>query len=237
MTTWIVLPTYNEAENLPQIISALFMLEIPRLHILVVDDASPDGTGEIADRLSDDNSSIHVLHRSGKLGLGSAYVTGFKYCLEQGATIIGQMDVDFSHSPEMVPALIKALETADVALGSRYVEGGKLDTQWPVWRKWLSKFGNVYARLILRIPVVDATGGFRFWRQQVLSRIPLDRVKSNGYAFQIEMIYLAYRMGFNIVELPIYFTDRRWGQSKMNLKIQMEAAYRVWEMKFRYRKI
>lgn len=225
----IVIPTYNEAENLPKLAATLFALPMSGLNLLVVDDNSPDGTGQIAEDLGiETGGRVKVIHRPGKTGLGSAYIQGFGQALAQGAEVVGQMDADFSHPIDKIPALVEALSSTDVAIGSRYVPGGALDERWPFWRKGLSAFGNYYARSILGLKVQDTTGGFRFWRRETLLGMPLERVKSNGYVFQVEMIYLASILGYNAQELPIYFADRRWGQSKMSLRIQLEAAYRVW---------
>ncbi len=234
MNLTLVIPTYNEAENLPRLVSALFHLPLEGLHLLIVDDNSPDGTGALAEELAR-QYPMQVIHRSGKLGLGTAYIQGFQHALDAGAQAIGQMDADFSHPVEKIPALLAALQTCDVALGSRYVPGGRLDEHWPLWRKALSAFGNLYARTILGLPVRDVTGGFRLWRRETLERMPLARVRSNGYAFQVEMIYLACQMGFRCQEIPIYFADRQWGTSKMSFAIQREAAIRVWQIKWEYR--
>ncbi|HHH81662.1 MAG TPA: polyprenol monophosphomannose synthase [Chloroflexi bacterium] len=232
----VVIPTYNEAENLPLLANALWKLPIPDLKILVVDDASPDGTGQIADALAERNPGrINIIHRSGKLGLGTAYITGFMRALEMGAEAVAQMDADFSHSPEYLPSFMELLESCDLVIGSRYVPGGRLDERWGAGRVLLSWFGNFYARTILRLKVRDATGGFRLWKRQTLERMPLDRIRSNGYVFQIEMAYVAQRLGFRIRETPIYFEDRRIGQSKMSLRIQMEAAFRVWHLLWMHR--
>lgn len=232
----IVIPTYNEAENLEKLLSALFTLPVDDLGVLVVDDASPDGTGDIADALAARSPGrLQVMHRSGKLGLGTAYISGFRQALSQGADAVGQMDADFSHDPQKIPFLLDALRSADVVIGSRYVPGGSLDERWPLWRKGLSAFGNYYARFILGLPVRDATGGFRLWRKETLQQMPLERVRSNGYAFQVEMTYIACKLGFMFKETPIYFADRRWGTSKMSWRIQREAAIRVWQMLFEYR--
>jgi dolichol-phosphate mannosyltransferase len=226
-----VIPTYNEAENLPQITAALFNLPIPELTVLVVDDNSPDGTGQIAEELSFTHAGrVQVLHRTGKLGLGSAYIAGFQHCLQDGADAIGQMDADFSHPPEKIQHLLRALDDCDVAMGSRYIPGGSLDVNWPLWRKGLSTFGNIYARTILGMPMKDVTGGFRLWRRSTLQKMPLDRIRSNGYVFQVEMAYVAHKLGCTFQEVPIYFADRRWGTSKMSLRIQIEAAVRVWQL-------
>jgi len=234
--TYIVIPTYNEKENLPILVDELFALDIPNLTILIVDDNSPDGTGKIADDLMEKfPDKILVIHRKGKLGLGTAYITGFKYCLEQGADYIVQMDADFSHNPKKVIELLKRLEEADIAIGSRYISGGSLDENWSIFRKGLSAFGNLYTRAILRMPISDATGGFRAMKRTTLAGIPLDRVKSQGYAFQIEMAYVSYLNGFTFSEVPIYFANRTRGDSKMSLKIQLEAARRVWAILYEYR--
>ncbi len=234
----IVVPTYNEAENLPKLVSALFHLPIEGLHLLIVDDNSPDGSGALAEELAQERAGrMRVLHRPGKMGLGTAYIQGFRAALENGAQAVGQMDADFSHPLDKIPELYAALETYDVALGSRYVPGGRLDENWPRWRKALSAFGNFYARAILRLPVHDVTGGFRIWRRVVLQTMPLERVRSNGYAFQVEMIYLAYKLGFTFTEIPFYFADRQWGHSKMSFDIQREAAIRVWQIKREYRNL
>ncbi|HMN13537.1 MAG TPA: polyprenol monophosphomannose synthase [Bellilinea sp.] len=235
MKTTIVIPTYNEAENLPKIVKAVFAQPIADLNMLIVDDGSPDGTGQIAEDLGRElDGRLKVLHRKGKLGLGTAYITGFKQALADGAEIVGQMDADFSHQPEKVVELIAALDSADMALGSRYVPGGKLDESWPFWRKALSGFGNFYARTILGLNVKDVTGGFRMWRARTLRRMDLDRVKSNGYVFQVEMLYYAHLLGFKFKEVPIYFADRKEGTSKMSFDIQREAAIKTWSLLKRY---
>ena len=236
MQLTIVLPTYNERENLPKIIDVLFKLPLPDLKVLIVDDNSPDGTGVVADTLAIQHpDQIHIIHRTEKLGLGTAYIQGFMHALEDGAEAIGQMDSDFSHPPEQVPVLLAALEQYDFALGSRYIDGGSLDERWPLWRKWLSTFGNIYARTILNIPFTDCTGGFRVMRREVLSQLPLDQIRSSGYAFQVELAYLMHRYGFRYCEVPIYFAERSYGESKMSLRIQIEAALRVWQIRFLYR--
>lgn len=232
----VVIPTYNEAENLPKLVSALFSLPIQGLCILVVDDNSPDGTGQAADALAESHPGrLSVLHRPGKMGLGSAYIQGFQKVLSDGAEAVGQMDADFSHPPELLLDLVDTLRDCDLALGSRYVPGGSVDNTWPFWRKGLSAFGNFYARLILGLPVRDATGGFRVWRREALLGMPLELVRSNGYAFQVEMTYIACKLDYRIKEVPFYFADRKWGQSKMSFRIQREAAIRVWQLLFEYR--
>ncbi len=236
MKLTVVVPTYNEAENLDKLVSALFRLPIPDLSLLVVDDNSPDGTGELAETLAREHpGQFNVLHRQGKLGLGTAYLEGFRAALESGAEAIAQMDADFSHPPELLVTLLDMLNCCDVVMGSRYVPGGAVDQRWPVWRRGLSAFGNYYARTILQLPVRDATGGFRLWHRRTLLNMPLQRVRSNGYGFQVEITYLAYRLGYSFREVPFYFADRRWGKSKMSLRIQVEAAIRVWQMLFEYR--
>jgi dolichol-phosphate mannosyltransferase len=234
----IVIPTYNEAENLPKLISALFALPLDGTRVLVVDDNSPDGTGALAEELAlTYQGRLQVRHRAGKLGLGTAYLEGFKRALEAGAEAVAQMDADFSHPPDKLVDLMEALEKCDVVLGSRYIRGGSLDERWPAWRKGLSAFGNFYARTLLGIPLRDVTGGFRVWRRHTLQHMPFYMVRSNGYSFQVEMAYLAYRLGFTFEEVPIHFADRRWGKSKMSLRIQAEAALRVWQFKLRYRRV
>ena len=236
MQLTVVIPTYNEAENLEKLVSALFHLPISDLSLLIVDDNSPDGTGDLAEALAREHpGNIRVKHRQGKLGLGTAYISGFRTALDAGAEAIAQMDADFSHPPELLVSLLEMLNCCDVVMGSRYVPGGAVDKRWPVWRKGLSAFGNIYARTILNLPVRDATGGFRLWHRRTLLNMPLERVRSNGYGFQIEMAYIAYRLGYRFQETPFYFADRRWGQSKMSLRIQIEAAIRVWQMLFEYR--
>jgi dolichol-phosphate mannosyltransferase len=238
LKTTFVIPTYNEAENLPKLAKALFELPLDELCVLVIDDASKDGTGEIAEGIKKEfPGRLNVIHRAGKLGLGSAYITGFKHLLKGDSGAIGQMDADFSHEPHKVLELIQTLKTCDIAVGSRYVPGGALDRNWPYWRKWLSGFGNLYARAILSLPIHDTTGGFRLWRRETLAAMPLESVRSNGYVFQVEMAYVAHRLGFQFKEVPIYFAERQWGQSKMSFRIQMEAALRVWVLPGQYREL
>jgi len=231
----VVIPTYNEAENLPGLVSALFALPL-ELNLLVVDDGSTDGTGDIADWLvAQSPVRMDVIHRPGKLGLRSAYLTGFERALGQGAEAIAQMDADFSHDPAALASMVARLEACDMVLGSRYIPGGAVDRRWAWWRKALSAFGNVYARAILRFPVADTTTGYRLWRRETLLGMPLRRVQANGYVFQVEMAYLAACLEYNICELPIYFADRRRGSSKMSFRIQAEAAFRVWQVWWSYR--
>ncbi len=235
MRITVITPTYNEAENLPKLVSALFSLPLD-LHLLVVDDNSPDGTGQVADELAlKFPGLIEVLHRPGKMGLRSAYLNGFQKILDGGAQAVVQMDADFSHDPYALAGMSKLLEEYDVVLGSRYIRGGSVDREWPFWRKSLSAFGNFYARNILGLPLHDVTTGYRMWRSESLKRIPFERIQSSGYVFLVEMIYLAHCLEFKIGESPIYFADRRWGKSKMSLKIQLEAALRVWQVRWNYR--
>ena len=235
MKITVVLPTYNEAENLPKLVSALLMLPLD-LGVLVVDDNSPDGTGKIADDLSKTHPEcVAVIHRTGKLGLRSAYIEGFQKAFEMGAEADVQMDADFSHDPIVLNEMARRITDCDVVIGSRYVKGGSLDKNWPLWRKLLSGFGNTYARTILQFPLHDVTTGFRMWRREVLSKMPLDRIRSSGYIFLVEMAYVAFLMEYDIVEVPIHFEDRRFGKSKMSLKIQMEAAMRIWDVWWHYR--
>ena len=235
--TTLIIPTFNERQNLPVLLEEIFKLDVHDLHVLIVDDNSPDGTGILAEDLKANYSGkLEVLHRPGKLGLGTAYIQGFEIAMQSGAQIVGQMDADFSHPVQKIPQLLAALQgDVDVVIGSRYVPGGQLDEKWPFWRKGLSRFGNFYARTILNVPIRDVTGGFRLWKSTALRRLPLQRVRSNGYVFQVEMAYLAHLVGLNFREIPIYFAGRRWGTSKMSLRIQIEAAYRVWLLKGLYR--
>ncbi len=231
----IILPTYNEAENLPKMVSALLSLPLD-LSILVVDDHSPDGTGQLADELSNRHvGKVSVLHRAGKLGLRSAYIEGFRKAFDLGADVIVQMDADFSHAPSVLTEMAQQIASCDEVVGSRYTKGGSVDERWPLWRKFLSSFGNFYARTILAFPLHDVTTGYRMWRREALQNMPLDRIRSNGYIFLVEMAYVAYLMGYKITEIPIYFADRRWGKSKMSLKIQLEAAVRIWDVRWHYR--
>jgi len=235
----VVIPTYNEAENIPKLIGELFALDIPNLSIIIVDDNSPDGTGEVAEDLAQRYPGyIYVIHRPGKMGLGTAYVAGFRYALKRGARYIVQMDADFSHSPSYIPTMLEKIKDYDVVVGSRYVPGGKLDERWGWGRYLLSWWANsVYVRFILNLKVRDATSGFKCFRRKVLETIDLSRIRSNGYVFQVEMAYLCEKLGFRVLEIPIYFEDRRIGRSKMNLPVKLEAALRVWEIKWRYRSL
>ena len=235
MRITVVTPTYNEAENLPKLVSALFSLPLD-LCILVVDDNSPDGTGRIADELAVQHPGrVDVLHRPGKMGLRSAYLNGFQRVMDGNAQAIVQMDADFSHDPSVLATMEMLLESHDLVLGSRYIPGGSVDERWPAWRKNLSAFGNFYARAILNLPLHDVTTGYRMWRRETLQQMPMERIQSSGYVFQVEMAYLAYCLDFKIGETPIYFPDRQWGKSKISFKIQSEAAFRVWQVWWGYR--
>jgi dolichol-phosphate mannosyltransferase len=233
----VVTPTYNEAKNLPLLVEALFALPVDNLYLLVVDDNSPDGTGKIAEELAAHHpGKIQVLHRKDKAGLGPAYIAGFKEALRLDADMIIQMDADFSHQPMYLPEMLKAIEHSDLVIGSRYVKGGSVDERWGIYRKLLSWFANrVYTPLILGIPVYDATAGYRCWRRHTLIGVDLDRIRSNGYVFQVEMAYIACRLGFRVKEIPIHFPDRKYGESKMSPLIALEAALRVWQLMFRHR--
>jgi dolichol-phosphate mannosyltransferase len=234
----VVIPTYNEAENLAPLTAELWALPIPDLRILIVDDNSPDGTGERAEEIAARQPErMSVIRRSGKLGLGTAYISGFRVAMDQGAQAIGQMDADFSHSPSYLPGFLEALEDYDAVFGSRYVPGGQLDERWGTGRVLLSWWGNFYARTILGLRVQDVTGGFRVWRRETLAGMPLEGVLSSGYVFQVEMAHVAQRLGYRILEKPIYFEDRRIGKSKMTLRIQLEAAFRVWQVLLAHRKL
>ena len=232
----VVIPTYNEASNLPTLIGELLALGALDLDVLIVDDNSPDGTGQVADDLAERYPDrVHVLHRPGKLGLGTAYVTGFGYALEHGSDLIIQMDADFSHSPAYIPQFVDAIEGYDVVVGSRYVSGGSLDERWSWWRYLLSWWANsIYTRLILGVNIRDTTAGFKCWRRATLEGIGLDRVRSNGYVFQVEMAYLTEKLGFRFLEIPIHFEDRRIGQSKMTVPIKIEAALRTFQIRWRH---
>jgi dolichol-phosphate mannosyltransferase len=225
----VVMPTYNEADNLPTILEALFTLPLPGLRVLVVDDGSPDGTGQLAERLAMDEygpDRLSVLHRPAKQGLGRAYVHGIGHALDQGASYVVQMDADLSHPPEAVPQMLGTLLSteADVVIGSRYATGGKLADNWSFHRKALSAWANLYVRVLLRLRIRDVTAGFKIWRRETLHAIAVADVQSNGYAFQVEMNYRTARQGLKIVEVPIRFEERRDGHSKMNLGVQLESA-------------
>jgi dolichol-phosphate mannosyltransferase len=233
----VVIPTYNEVDNLPIMAAELQSLGINGLSILFVDDNSPDGTGRIADEMVQRHpQQIDVIHNPGKGGLGRAYRIGFKYALERGAELVIQMDCDFSHSPSHIPEMLEKIRKVDVVVGSRYVAGGKLDERWETGRYLLSWWANaIYTRLLLGLHVKDATAGFKCWRAAALRGIDLDRISSNGYSFQFEMAYVAQRLGYRIEEIPIYFEDRRIGRSKLTIPIKIEAAVKAWQILWRYR--
>jgi len=235
-TLFVVMPTYNEIENLEKIVTAIFDLNLPNLHILVVDDNSPDGTGEKAEALGRVyDGRVKVLHRTQKAGLGPAYIAGFKHALSLGADFIIQMDADFSHQPKYIPQLFEMIQSCDLVIASRYLKGGGVDESWGPFRKLLSWWANqVYVTMILHIPSTDATGGFRCWRRETLIGLDLERVRSNGYVFQVEMAYLTHKLGYTLKEFPIYFPDRERGQSKMDLRIAVEAAMRTWQIRSRH---
>ena len=233
MKTLIVTPTYNERKNIRELVSTLFELNLD-FHILVVDDSSPDGTAEIVEELQANCANLHLLSRNEKTGLGSAYIAGFNYALERDYEAVVQMDADMSHDPKDVPLLIEAIENADLAIGSRYISGINV-VNWPLQRLIISYGANIYTRLVTRLPVRDATGGFKCWRREALEAINLDGVRSQGYSFQIEMTYRAWLKGFRITEIPIIFVDRTVGESKMTRSIMLEAAVmiprlRIWKL-------
>ncbi|HSQ59432.1 MAG TPA: polyprenol monophosphomannose synthase [Acidobacteriota bacterium] len=230
MKPLVIIPTYNERENLVELLRRIFALE-RGIEVLIVDDNSPDGTGALADEMAAADSRVHVLHRAGKMGLGSAYVAGFRYALDRDYDVVFEMDADFSHSPDSLPEFLKEIETADLVLGSRYLYGVTV-VNWPLTRLILSYGANVYSRVITGMNIKDATGGFKCFRRQVLESIDWSRVKSDGYGFQIEINFKAYRKGFRIKEIPILFVDRRAGESKMSRKIVWEAAWMVWRLRF-----
>ncbi len=226
----VVVPTYNERDNIHRLVP-LVLEQDPRLEILIIDDDSPDGTGEIADRLATREPRLHVLHRTDKLGLGTAYIAGFRWGLDRDYDILFEMDADFSHDPSHLPQFLDAIREFDMVLGSRYLHGRVTVVNWPMSRLLLSWFANLYARVATGLPVTDATGGFKCFRANVLRGIDLDRVGSEGYSFQIEMSLRAWRNGFSIGEIPIVFADRDVGESKMSKRIIWEAVWRVWALR------
>jgi dolichol-phosphate mannosyltransferase len=223
---WLILPTYNEADNVEPIVRAAREQLRPGDRILIVDDNSPDGTGQIADRLARELEGVQVLHRPGKQGLGRAYLAGFQHALDGGADLVLEMDADFSHDPADLPRLIAAADDADLVLGSRYVAGGSV-TDWGLVRRLVSRGGSWYARIVLGVKVRDLTGGFKCFRRSVLEALDLESVHADGYGFQIELTYRALKAGFRVDEIPIVFRDRRVGQSKMNARIALEAVWKV----------
>jgi dolichol-phosphate mannosyltransferase len=227
----VIVPTYNERENIARLIGTT-LAQDPRLEVLVVDDGSPDGTGEIVGGMMSTNPRVHILSRARKLGLGTAYVAGFRWALDRGYDFVFEMDADFSHDPGHLPDFLRAIQSADLVLGSRYRDGKVTVVNWPIARLILSYFANVYARGVTGLPVWDATGGFKCFRRKVLESIDLSKVVSNGYAFQIEMSFRAWKRGFTIVEIPIVFVDRTEGQSKMSKSIVREAVWMVWRLRW-----
>ncbi len=226
----VIVPTYNERENLPRKVPQI-LAQDGRIDILVVDDASPDGTGEIAAALAAEDPRVHLLRRTAKDGLGAAYLAGFAWGLERGYRLLFEMDADISHPPDALGRMIEAAKEHDVVIGSRYVGGRVTVSNWPMPRLLVSYFGSWYARTITRMPIRDATGGFNCWRREVLEAVGLHRIRSNGYAFQIELKFRAFRKGFSMIEVPILFTERDFGESKMSKRIVREAIWRVWWLK------
>ncbi len=230
MKTLVIIPTYNEKENIGKIIP-LVLEQDPDIEVLVVDDNSPDGTGKIVEEIIATNRRVNLIQRVKKSGLGTAYLAGFQYALENGYDYIFEMDSDFSHDPAYIPYFLSAIREADLVLGSRYIKGVNV-VNWPITRLLLSYYANVYARWVTGLPVKDSTGGFKCFKKEVLEKIGLDRIHSNGYAFQIEMSFRAWKKGFKIKEIPIIFVDRREGESKMSKKIVREAIWMVWKLRF-----
>ncbi len=229
MKSIVIIPTYNEAENIEKLVKKIFEV-VPNIHVLIVDDNSPDGTAAIIEKLLETEKQLHLIKRKGKLGLGTAYIEGFKYSLERGFDVIFEMDADFSHNPEDLPRFLEAIEDADLVVGSRYLTGVNV-INWPLRRLILSYFANLYTRVITGMPVKDATGGFKCFRASALRQIDLEKVKTNGYGFQIEMNFRFWANGFKVKEIPIIFIDRMNGVSKMNKKIILEAIFLVWKLK------
>jgi dolichol-phosphate mannosyltransferase len=227
----VVIPTYNERENLPRLVPVVLEAH-PSVDILIVDDNSPDGTGLLAAALARDEPRVHALHREGKGGLGGAYIDGFRWGLDRGYSLFFEMDADFSHPPEKIPTMIQLAGEHPVVVGSRYVGRRVNVVNWPITRLMISVFGSIYARMITRVPVMDATGGFNCWRREVLEAVALDRIESNGYTFQIELKLRAWRKGFQPLEVPIVFTERETGESKMSKRIVLEAVWKVWKLRF-----
>ena len=227
----VIIPTYNEHENIPRLLP-MVLEQDERLDVLIVDDASPDGTGALADEIASSNTRVHVMHRAGKLGLGTAYLDGFRWGIERKYDWMFEMDADFSHDPAHLPQFIEALGEYDLVLGSRYLEGRVTVINWPMTRLLLSYFANVYARVVTGLPVADATGGFKAFHRRVLENIELVKVESEGYAFQIEMSFRAWKKGYRIGEIPIVFVDRTLGESKMSKRIVREAVWKVWKLRF-----
>lgn len=226
----VIIPTYNEAENIPRLLPAV-LSQAPSIDILIVDDGSPDGTADLVRQFQTGSNRVHLIERPGKMGLGTAYVEGFRSAIRNGYAFVFEMDADFSHDPAEIPNYLRAVEQADLVIGSRYTNGVRV-LNWPINRLLLSYFANVYTRFMLGLPLHDATGGFKCYRRKVLEAIDLGRIHSNGYAFQIEMSYKAWKKGFHLTEIPIVFHDRRSGQSKMSRAIVYEAIFMLWKLRF-----
>lgn len=227
----VIVPTYNERFNIARLIPAV-LAQHPSLEVLVVDDGSPDGTGAIVDAIAATDNRVHVIHRAAKMGLGTAYITGFRWALERKYDLVFEMDADFSHNPDRLPEFLAAIAEADLVLGSRYQNGHVNVVNWPMSRLFLSYAANIYARAVTGLPIFDATGGFKCFRRNVLESIDLSSVKSNGYAFQIEMSFRAWKRGFRLIEIPIVFVDRTEGESKMSKRIVREAVWMVWRLRW-----
>jgi dolichol-phosphate mannosyltransferase len=227
----VIIPTFNERDNVERLIP-LVLSQDARLEVLIVDDASPDGTGDVVEEMARTEPRIHILRRAGKLGLGTAYLAGFRWGLDRGYEVLFEMDADFSHDPRHLPQFLEGIEKHDLVLGSRYLHGRVTVVNWPITRLLLSYFANMYARWVTGVPVADLTGGFKCFRSEVLAAIPLGDVESSGYSFQIEMTYRAWTRGFRIGEIPIMFVDRDVGESKMSKAIVREAVWRVWRLRW-----
>jgi dolichol-phosphate mannosyltransferase len=227
----VIVPTYDERSNINRLVAAV-LAQDPSLEMLIVDDASPDGTGQLADAIAAENNRVNVLHRAGKLGLGTAYLEGFRWALARDYAYVFEMDADFSHDPDRLPKFLERIRDADLVIGSRYQGGNVNVVNWPMSRLFLSYAANIYARIITRLPVFDATAGFKCFRRKVLESIDLGAVKSNGYAFQIEMNYRAWKRGFRLAEIPIVFVDRTSGASKMSKSIVWEGVWMCWRLRW-----
>jgi dolichol-phosphate mannosyltransferase len=230
MKTAVVIPTYNECDNIPKLIAEIFDLGMDDLHIVVVDDNSPDGTGKIVEEIKKDRGNLHVIHRKNKMGLGTAYLAGFRHALDQGAQFVFEMDADFSHDPKMIPIFLEEIRENDLVIGSRYVKGGSIE-KWNYARKIISHMGNLYARAVLNLKIKDLTTGYKCYRKIVLEKIIHKDVNSVGYVFQVETKYRTYQGGFRIKEIPITFTERKKGKSKFDLKIIRDAFWKVLKLR------
>jgi dolichol-phosphate mannosyltransferase len=232
MKATVIIPTYNEAQNLPRLLEQVFSLGIDGINIIIVDDNSPDGTGKLAEDLAKKYPGrMEIIHRKGKMGLASAYIAGFRLALERGAEAVFEMDADFSHSPEYLPRFLEKLENCDVVVGSRYIRGAALDSHWGLWRKFISRAGNSYVRLVTGLKVRDTSAGFKCFRRRVLEGLALDSIRSEGYAFQIEVAYMCQKKGYKVEEVPIFFSQRASGKSKMSSKILLESLWRPWRLR------